>query len=78
MLSIFSYLYSYLCGSFSYTFFLFLLYKIEVFMILNGYEHVDRTILFSLKKDSRTIGYEVTLVNVAYWISGSTLSHRGE
>ena len=27
---------------------------IEVFKILNGYENVDRNIIFSLKKDHRT------------------------
>ena len=36
--------------------------QIEVFKILNGYENIDRNICFSLKKDSRTRGYEVTLV----------------
>ena len=30
--------------------------------ILNGYEHIDRNMSFSLKKDSRTRGYEVKLV----------------
>ena len=36
--------------------------QIEVFKILNGYENIDRTILFSFKKNSRTRGHEVTLV----------------
>ena len=30
--------------------------------ILNGYEHIDRNMLFSLKKHSRTRGHEVKLV----------------
>ena len=30
--------------------------------ILNGYKNIDRNILFSLKKDSRTRGHKVTLV----------------
>ena len=34
----------------------------EVFKILNGYENIDRNIFFSLKKDNRTRGHEVTLV----------------
>ena len=34
----------------------------EVLKILNGYENIDRNIFFTLKKDSRTRGYEVTLV----------------
>ena len=36
--------------------------QIEVFKILNGYENIDRTIFFSLKKESRTRGHEVKLV----------------
>ena len=36
--------------------------QIEVFKILNGYENIDRNIFFSLKKDNRTRGHEVTLV----------------
>ena len=36
--------------------------QIEVFKILNGYKNVDRNMFFSLKKDSRTRGHEVTLV----------------
>ena len=35
---------------------------IEVFKILNGYENIDRNVFFSLKKDSRTRGYEDKLV----------------
>ena len=35
---------------------------IEVFKISNGYENIDRNIFFSLKKNSRTIRQEVTLV----------------
>ena len=31
-------------------------------MILNGYENIYRNIFFSLKKNNRTRGYEVTLV----------------
>ena len=38
--------------------------QIEVFRILNGYENIDRNVFFSLKKDSRTRGHEVKLVNV--------------
>ena len=34
----------------------------ELFKILNGYENIDRTMFFSLKKDSRTRGHEVKLV----------------
>ena len=30
--------------------------------MLNGYEHIDRNMFFSLKKDSRTRGHEVKLV----------------
>ena len=33
-------------------------HQTEVFKILNGYENIDRNIVFSLKKDSRTIGHE--------------------
>ena len=36
--------------------------QIEVFKILNGYEHIDRNMFFSLNKDSRTRGHEVKLV----------------
>ena len=36
--------------------------KIKVSEILNGYENIDRNIVFVLKKDSRTRGHEVTLV----------------
>ena len=36
--------------------------KIEVFKILKRYENIDRNIFFSLKKDNRTRGHEVTLV----------------
>ena len=36
--------------------------QIEVFKILNGHENIDTNIFFLLKKDSRTRGYEVTLV----------------
>ena len=32
------------------------------FKILKGYENIDRNIFFSLKKDSRTRGHEVTFV----------------
>ena len=34
----------------------------EDFKILNGYENIDRNMFFSLKKNSRTRGYEVKLV----------------
>ena len=34
----------------------------KVFKILNMYEYIDRHICFSLKKDNRTRGLEVTLV----------------
>ena len=37
--------------------------QIEIFKILNGHEDIDRNIFFSLKKDNRTRGHEVTLVN---------------
>ena len=30
---------------------------------MNGYENIDKNIFFSLKKDSRTRGYEVTLIS---------------
>ena len=33
-----------------------------VFKILNGHENIDRNIFFSLKKDNRARGHEVTLV----------------
>ena len=37
--------------------------QIEVLKILNGYENIDRNMFFfSLKKDSRTRGHDVTLV----------------
>ena len=36
--------------------------QIEVFKLLNGYKNIDRNIFFSLKKDNRTKGHEVTLV----------------
>ena len=36
--------------------------QIEVSNILNGYENIDKKYLFSLKKDIRTRGHEVTLV----------------
>ena len=36
--------------------------QIEVIKILNWYENYDRNMFFSLKKDSRTRGHEVTLV----------------
>ena len=36
--------------------------QIEVFKILNGYGNIDRNIFFSLKKDNRSRGHEVTLV----------------
>ena len=36
--------------------------QIEVFKILNGYENIDRNIFFSLEKNNRTRGHEVTLV----------------
>ena len=38
--------------------------QIEVFKILNGYEHTDRNMFFSLKKDSRPRGRKVKLVKV--------------
>ena len=34
----------------------------KYFKILNGYENIDINIFFSLKKDNRTRGHEVTLV----------------
>ena len=36
--------------------------QIEVFKILTRYENIDRNMFFSLKKDSRTRGHEVKLV----------------
>ena len=36
--------------------------QIGVFKILNGYQDIDRNMFFSLKKDSRTRGHELTLV----------------
>ena len=36
--------------------------QIEIFKILNGHDNIDRNIFFSLKKDNRTRGHEVTLV----------------
>ncbi len=35
--------------------------QIEVFKILKGYENIDRNIFFSVKKDRRTRGHELTL-----------------
>ena len=35
--------------------------QIEVFKILNGYENIDRNILFSVKEERRTRGHGVTL-----------------
>ena len=49
--------------------------QIEITKILNGYENIDRNIFFSLKKDNRTRGHEVTLVKDQ---CRSTLSHRGQ
>ena len=36
--------------------------KFEVLKILNGYKNIYRNIFFSLWKDNRTRGHEVTLV----------------
>ena len=36
--------------------------QIEVFKILNGYENINRNMFFSVKKDRKTRGHEVTLV----------------
>ena len=36
--------------------------QIEIFKILSGFENINRNIFFSLKKDSKTSGHEVTLV----------------
>ena len=36
--------------------------QFEVFKMLNGYENIDRNIFFSLKKDNRIRGHEVSLV----------------
>ena len=57
--------------------------QIEVFRILNGYQNIDRNMFFSLKKDSRTRGHEVTLVKdqcrfILDRISESTHSYRGQ
>ena len=51
---------------------------IEVFKILNGYENIDRNMFFSLKKDSRTRGHEVKLVNdqCRLDIRKHSISHR--
>ena len=35
--------------------------QIEVFKILNGYENIDRNILFLVKEERRTRGHGVTL-----------------
>ena len=35
---------------------------LDMEMVLNGYENIDRNVSFLLKKDSRTRGHEVTLV----------------
>ena len=35
--------------------------QLEVFTILNYYENIDRNILFSLKKDSKTRGHVLVL-----------------
>ena len=35
--------------------------QIEVFKILNGYENIDRSILFSIKEERRTRGHRITL-----------------
>ncbi len=37
-----------------------------MFKILNGYENIDRNIFFSIKKDRRTRGHEVTLAKEQY------------
>ena len=42
--------------------------QIEVFRILNEYENSDRNMFFSLKKDIRTRGHEVTSVKGSVWI----------
>ena len=36
--------------------------RIEVFKIVNGYEDVDRHMLFKLKEGSRTRGHKAALV----------------
>ena len=36
-------------------------YQIEVFKILNGYENIDRNIVFTVKEERRTRGHGVTL-----------------
>ena len=36
--------------------------QFEFVKILNGYDNLDRNMFFSLKKDNRTRGHEVTLV----------------
>ena len=38
--------------------------EIEVFIIVNGYEDVDRNVLFRLEEGSRTRGRKTTLVNL--------------
>ena len=35
--------------------------QIEVFKILNGYENIDRNIVFTVKEERRTRGHEVPL-----------------
>ena len=37
--------------------------QIEVFKILNGYEHIDRNIFFTVKEERRIRGHGVTLAN---------------
>ena len=36
--------------------------QIEVFKVVNGYEHVDRNMFFKLEEGSRTKGHKATLV----------------
>ena len=50
--------------------------QIEVFKILNGCENIDRNIFFSLKKNSRTRGHEVTLLKIVDWIRKYVFSQR--
>ena len=37
--------------------------QVEVFMILNGCENIDRNMFFSFTEDCRTRGYQIKLVN---------------
>ena len=50
--------------------------QIEVFKILNGYENIDRNILFSVKEERRTRGHGVTLAKKQCRLDIRKLSQR--